>query len=93
MIWSPLASGRLFTSNDEKNVRARRKIDEIAHRHGVESETIVYAWLLYHPVKAIPISGSSKLKRLQNALAGLNIALTHEEWFEIYTASGQQRLR
>ena len=93
MIWSPLASGRLFTSNDEKNVKARRKIDEIAHRHGVESETIVFAWLLYHPVKAIPISGSSKLKRLQNALAGLNIALTHEEWFEIYTASGQQRLR
>ncbi len=93
MIWSPLASGRLFTSGDEKNVRARKKIDEIAQRHGVESESIVFAWHLYHPVKAIPISGSSKLKRLKNALAGLNIALTHEEWFEIYTASGQQRLR
>lgn len=93
MIWSPLAGGRLFTSSDEKNVRARKKIDEIARRHGVESETIVFAWLLYHPVGALPISGSSKLKRLQEAIAGLNIALTHEEWFEIYTASGQQRLR
>jgi predicted oxidoreductase len=93
MIWSPLAGGRLFTSNDEKNVRARKKIDEIARRHGVESETIVFAWLLYHPVGAIPISGSSKLKRLQQAVSALNVALTHEEWFEIYTASGQQRLR
>jgi predicted oxidoreductase len=93
MIWSPLAGGRLFTSSDEKNVRARKKIDEIAQRHGVESETIVFAWLLYHPVGAIPISGSGKIKRLQQALAGLNIALTHEEWYEIYTASGQQRLR
>jgi predicted oxidoreductase len=93
MIWSPLAGGRLFTSNDEKNVRARKKIDEIAQRHGVEIETIVFAWLLYHPVGAIPISGSGKIKRLQQALAGLNIALTHEEWYEIYTASGQQRLR
>jgi predicted oxidoreductase len=93
MIWSPLASGRLFTSNEEKNMKARKKIDEIARRHGVESESIVFAWMLYHPVKAIPISGSSKIKRLQHALAGLNIALSHEEWFEIYTASGQQRLR
>jgi predicted oxidoreductase len=93
MIWSPLAGGRLFTSSDEKNVRARKKIDEIAQRHGVESETIVFAWLLFHPVGAIPISGSGKIKRLQQALAGLNIALTHEEWYEIYTASGQQRLR
>jgi predicted oxidoreductase len=93
MIWSPLASGRLFTSNEEKNMKARKKIDEIARRHGVESESIVFAWMLYHPVKAIPISGSSKIKRLHHALAGLNIALSHEEWFEIYTASGQQRLR
>jgi predicted oxidoreductase len=93
MIWSPLAGGRLFTSSDEKNVRARKKIDEIAQRHGVESETIVFAWLLYHPVGAIPISGSGKIKLLQQALTGLNIALTHEEWYEIYTASGQQRLR
>ncbi|MDP2813051.1 MAG: aldo/keto reductase [Erysipelotrichaceae bacterium] len=93
MIWSPLASGRIFTSGDEKHVRARKKIDEIARRHGVESESIVFAWHLYHPVKAIPISGSRKIKRLKNALAGLNIALTHEEWFEIYTASGQQRIR
>lgn len=93
MIWSPLAGGRLLTSNEEKNMKARKKIDEIAHRHGVESESIVFAWLLYHPVKAIPISGSGKIRRLQHALAGLTIALTHEEWYEIYTASGQQRLR
>lgn len=93
MIWSPLAGGRLFTSNDEKYVRSRKKIDEIARRHGVASETIVFAWLLYHPVKALPISGSSKLKRLRFAADALNVALTHEEWYEIYTASGQQRLR
>ncbi len=93
MIWSPLAGGRLFTSSEEKYVRARKKIDEIARRHGVESETIIFAWLLYHPVKALPISGSSKIKRLKFAVDALNVALTHQEWYEIYTASGQQRLR
>lgn len=93
MIWSPLAGGRLFTSSEDKYARARKKIDEIARRYGVESETIVFAWLLYHPVKALPISGSSKIKRLKLAVDALNVALTHQEWYEIYTASGQQRLR
>lgn len=93
MIWSPLAGGRLFTSSEEKYIKARKKIDEIAHRYGVDSETIVFAWLLYHPVKALPISGSSKIKRLKLAVDALNVALTHQEWYEIYTASGQQRLR
>ena len=93
MIWSPLAGGELFTSVEPKIVKARKKIEEIALRHHTEMDTIVYAWLLYHPVNAIPISGSSNIERLKHAIDAFDIELTHEEWFEIYTASGQQELR
>ncbi|MGM9928744.1 MAG: aldo/keto reductase family oxidoreductase [Bacillus sp. (in: firmicutes)] len=93
MIWSPLAGGKLFTSEEEIYVKARTKIEEIAKRHGVESDTIVYAWLMYHPVKAMPISGSRKLERLENAIKAFEVKLAHHEWYEIYIASGQQILR
>lgn len=93
MIWSPLAGGRLFTSDEEIYKRARKKIEEIAIRHGVEAETIVYAWILYQPVHALPIVGSSKLSRLANAVKALEVTLDHSEWYEIYIASGQQILK
>jgi len=93
MIWSPLAGGSLFTSEEEIYRKARGKIEEIAKRHKVASDTIVYAWLMYHPVKPMPISGSGKLERLDNAIKALDVKLSHHEWYEIYIASGQQILR
>lgn len=93
MLWSPLAGGRLFRGEDERCIRAMNKIREIAQRHGEAPETIIYAWLMYHPVGAVPISGSNKLERLDLALRALDVKLEHYEWYEIYTASGTQVLR
>lgn len=93
MIWSPLAGGKLFTSDEPIYANARKKIQEIAARHQASLESIVYAWIMYHPTKPLPISGSSKLERLDQAIAALTIRLDHSEWFEIYAASGQQEIR
>lgn len=93
MVWSPLAGGKIFTSDEEKYVKARTKIAEIAEKHKVDADTIIYAWILYHPVGAIPICGSRKVSRLDKAIAALDVHLTHMEWYEIYVASGQQVLR
>lgn len=93
MIWSPLAGGRLFNVSDALAQKAMVKIREIADRHGVEPAVIVFAWLMYHPVGAMPISGSNKLSRLDLAIQALDVKLEHWEWYELYTASGQKILR
>lgn len=93
MIWSPLAGGRLFTSEEAVYRNAREKIEEIAQRHQTEPAVIIYAWLMYHPVGALPISGSNRLDRLDLAIRALDVKLEHFEWYEIYTASGQKKLR
>ena len=93
MIWSPLCGGRIFTSQEEYAMSLRKTLAEIAERHTVGIDSIVYAWLLYHPVKALPISGSRNIARLKNAVRGMEVHLTHNEWYEIYTASGYQVLR
>lgn len=93
MIWSPLAGGQLFTSNDEMYVKVREVLTKLAVKYNVEMDTIAYAWLLNHPVKMIPISGSSQLSRLDNAIKALDIHLTNEEWYDIYRASGLRQLR
>ncbi len=93
MIWSPLAGGRLFDKKDSLCTKAMKKISEIAERHNEQPDTIIYAWLLYHPVSAVPLSGSQKLERLDAAIRALEVRLAHHEWYEIYSASEQQILR
>ena len=93
MIWSPLAGGRLFTSDDEACVKARAVLEKIAERHNTDVATVVYAWIMYHPVGAMPLNGSSKLARLDCAIRATELKLEHYEWYEIYAASGQQQIR
>jgi len=93
MFWSPLNGGNIFTSNDENVVNLRLVLERIAQKHNTSTDTIVYAWLLKHPVKGMVISGTQKISRLQNAINALQINLELEEWYEIYLASGQQILR
>lgn len=93
MIWSPLAGGSIFKSDDPKVIKVRNVLTDIAARHNEDLDTIVYAWLLKHPTKGLPISGSGKIERLKHAVHALDVELTLEEWYEIYTASGEQELR
>lgn len=93
MIWSPLAGGKLFDNSCQRSLNVMKKVTEIAERHNASIESILYAWILYHPVGAIPISGSRNVERIRRAVKGLDIKLDHTEWYELYTASGQQTLR
>lgn len=93
MVWSPLAGGRLFSSQEEPYPQVRAVLETIAKRHNTHADTVVYAWILHHPVGALPISGSSQIERLKHAVDALDLTLTHEEWYEIYVASKTQVLR
>jgi len=93
MIWSPAAGGRIFTKDDAMYANTRRKLEEVALRHGSHPETVLYAWILKHPMKACPINGSFNTERIDRILDALELDITQEEWFEIYTASGQKQLR
>lgn len=93
MIWSPLAGGAIFNSDTHEACALRKVLKPMADKYQCEVDTLVYAWLLHHPVKAAVISGSQKIERLQNCVNALQINLEREDWFEIYLASGQQVLR
>ena len=93
MVWSPLAGGKIFAHWEERYGKVKKKLEEIGERHGVSADTIAYAWLLYHPVGAMPIVGSSKLPRVEQAVKALEVCLKRWEWYEIYTADGAGKLR
>ncbi|WP_374722223.1 aldo/keto reductase [Peribacillus tepidiphilus] len=88
MAWSPLAGGKIFSSNDEKAVRLRSTLEKIAGEIGAEDlDEVLYAWILKHPAKIMPIVGSGKTKRIDSAVKSLDHKLTLDQWFEILHSS------
>ncbi|MCB2197680.1 MAG: aldo/keto reductase [Bacteroidetes bacterium] len=88
MAWSPMAGGKLFNPTNEHEINVFEILSEIAQEHNTESiAKIAYAWLLNHPVGILPIVGSQKLNRIKEAVEALEIKLTTEQWYKIYSSA------
>ncbi len=92
MIWSPLAGGALFTSEEPAAQRVRQVLVAIAQRHGCSAATVAHAWLLRLPSRPLPIVGSRRPEALQEAVAALGLRLDAGEWTEIWVAATGQRV-
>jgi len=86
MIWSALAGGRLFTGNDADAQRVRGVLERIAGARGISVTTLVYAWLLRHPARLIPLTGSRRLDAMREAVAALDVEIDAQTWYEIWVA-------
>ncbi len=87
MIWSPLGGGRLFSGDDAQTLRVREAMTSIAARLGISLATLAYAWILRHPSRPHPITGSGRLEGLREAVAALDVTLDAEDWYAMWTAS------
>ncbi|WP_199098651.1 aldo/keto reductase [Dyella sp. ASV21] len=87
MIWSPLGGGRLFSADDEQATRLRAEMTRIAERYNINLATLAFAWVLRHPSRPHPITGTGRIEGLRDAVAALAVTLDAEDWYAIWTAS------
>ena len=87
MIWSPLAGGRLFTVDGERERRVRHTMQTMADELGVSLTTLAIAWVLRHPSQPLPILGSRRIEVATEAMAALKLRLDAQQWWRIWTAS------
>lgn len=88
MAWSPLAGGRMFSAEDEQSQRVRDMLQQVGEElGGAPIDQVALAWVLKHPVKAMPVLGTGKLERVQAALDAEKLELDHNQWFMILEAS------
>jgi len=93
MAWSPLAGGKLINPEGEKGQRIFKCLAEVADELDIEYiDKIIYCWLLKHPAHIIPIIGSGKISRIENAIKALDIDMSMEQWMKIYIASVGKKL-
>ena len=87
MIWSPLGQGRLFSGADEQVRRVHAVLSDLGQARGASVATMAFAWILRHPSKPRPITGSGRPQALQEAVAALDVTLSAEDWYRVWEAS------
>jgi pyridoxine 4-dehydrogenase len=73
--WYPLAAGDL--------AKPGSRLDAIAKKHGALPSQIAIAWLLKRSPVMLPIPGTSKVKHLEENIAGTNIKLSDDDFNDL----------
>lgn len=90
--WSPVQFGFFegcFIDN-EKFPELNKMMEKIGEKYSVNKNAIAFAWLLRHPAKMQPVTGTTNNERLKDYLLAADVKLTREEWYEIYLAAGNK---
>ena len=88
--WSPFQFGffeGVFLGSD-KFPELNAKIAEVAQKYGVSDTTVVMAWLLRHPARMQPVTGTMNTGRLTDCCEASEVHLTREEWYAILLSAG-----
>ncbi len=91
MAWSALAGGALFGDGAAAQ-RLRPVLDRLAQAHGVGADAVAVAWLLAHPARILPVLGTNSLDRIARISDAARVALSREDWFELWTAAAGQEV-
>ncbi|MFC5551845.1 aldo/keto reductase [Massilia aerilata] len=87
MIWSPLAGGHLFTSNEANAENLRLVVKEIADRLHQPFASVIFAWIMQLPSNPVPLTGSGRIEAIAVAVAGTTFKLSRTDWFAILRAA------
>lgn len=89
--WSPLQVGMFqgsFIDNPEFP-ELNECLATLGAKYNVSKSAIAIAWILRHPAKMQVIAGTMNPDHLTDLCGAANVDLTHNEWYQLYLASGK----
>lgn len=87
MAWSPLGGGRLFAQDDARAFEVRAVVQEIAERIDQPFASVVFAWIMQHPSRPLPLTGSGRIAAIRDAVSATTFQLERGDWFRILRAA------
>lgn len=84
--WSPMGNG-IFTDKSEQNLRILFTAEELATKYNVSVNEILLAFLYIHPAGIVPVIGTTKFERIEQAKNSMQIELTREDFYKLLAAS------
>jgi predicted oxidoreductase len=74
------------TLTDEQHSVIREELESQARRYGCPPETLMLAWILFHPANIFPVIGTTNAERVREAVNALDIPYTREDWYRLLIA-------
>ncbi len=90
--WSPLQHGFFkgcFVGNEQFPL-VNEKLNALAEEYEASPAAIALAWVLRHPAFKQVVTGTVNPERMRELCKAGDIRLTHEEWYELYAATGKR---
>jgi len=84
--WSPLGNG-IFTEKTEQNTRILSEAENLSKTYDCSINQVLLAFLYAHPIQIFPVIGTTKFERIQEAAKAMEIELTREDFYKLWTAS------
>ena len=84
--WSPFGGGEIFKEGGV-NKELDKTLKELEEKYIASRGQVLLAFMLKHPARIIPIVGTSKLNRLEDALQAFRIELSMEDWYLLWQAA------
>jgi predicted oxidoreductase len=92
LAWSPLGGGRIAAPTNAREEAVAAALDRVAAAQGVSRTTAAFAWVMAHPVRAIPIIGSQNADRIREAAAATAVRWTRTQWYDVLVAARGEAL-
>jgi predicted oxidoreductase len=92
LAWSPLGGGRVAAPTNAREEAVAAALDRVAAAEGVSRTTAAFAWVMAHPVRAIPIIGSQNADRIREAAAAVAVRWTRTQWYDVLVAARGEAL-
>ena len=76
MAWSPLGGGKSISVDE-------REVFQLASKYNASYSELALAWLMKHPAGILPIIGTTKPERIEEAARSMKVNLDRQDWFEM----------
>lgn len=88
--WSPFQSGTEYGPfvDNPHFPEINAALADKASAYGVSKDAIAAAWILRHPANIQVVAGTMNPERLERICAGTDIALSRQDWWDLYRAAG-----
>ncbi|MDR3257644.1 MAG: aldo/keto reductase [Mycoplasmataceae bacterium] len=67
-------------------------LEELAKKYKVAKSSIVISWICTHPANMQPICGTTKTNHLKELCEGIDIKLSHYDWYRLHQAAIKHKL-
>ena len=86
--WSPFQGTKGMILDEKSYPKLNQALAEMAEKYHTSKTALCIAWLLRHPAKLQPVTGTMNIEHLKECVSGIDVTLEHDDWYKLWMAAG-----